>query len=201
MVAVVLQGHRRSAAASVERRNAAAGHIRSWCTGCGRSTSAAFPATARCRRRGSTANLVVDARPDAEPRGSSITNGIVTARARDSARRRYFDLVRKAREAVKIPDPLYGEPSVTLTVSPRRRRGRFREGQPGLSRAGIAVDLRQHAAQRGPHLSRQGSFIPRLWCARQAQLPAQCGHDARRARGTRTSRSRSCFARARLSRH
>src|SRR5476649_398720 len=38
-------------------RNAAGGRFPSWSTGCGRSTNTAFRPSARCRRRGSTAQL------------------------------------------------------------------------------------------------------------------------------------------------
>src|SRR5882724_8744049 len=54
----------------------------------------------------------------------------------------YFDLIRKARETVKIPES-YAAPKTTLTVA----RGGF-------------GDLRQHAAKRSPHLHEQGFEIP-----------------------------------------
>ena len=50
----------------------------------------------------------------------------------------YFDLVRKAREAVKIPDG-YAAPNSTLTVTPDEVEDAFVRSNPGLSRAGIAV--------------------------------------------------------------
>jgi ribonuclease T2 len=50
----------------------------------------------------------------------------------------YFDLVRKAREAVKIPDS-YTAPKVTLTVSPDDVEDAFVKANPGLSRGGVAV--------------------------------------------------------------
>lgn len=50
----------------------------------------------------------------------------------------YFDLVRRARTVVKIPES-YTAPSKTLTVSPNDVEEQFIKANPGLSRAGIAV--------------------------------------------------------------
>jgi len=50
----------------------------------------------------------------------------------------YFDLVRKARTAVTIPESL-SAPKSTLTVSPNEVEEAFVKSNPGLSRAGIAV--------------------------------------------------------------
>jgi ribonuclease T2 len=50
----------------------------------------------------------------------------------------YFDLVRKARTAVKIPEA-YDAPQSTLTVSPDEVEEAFAKANPGLSRTGIAV--------------------------------------------------------------
>ena len=50
----------------------------------------------------------------------------------------YFDLVRKARAAVKVPDSFVA-PKATLTVSPDQVEDAFVKANPGLSRAGIAV--------------------------------------------------------------
>ena len=50
----------------------------------------------------------------------------------------YFNLVRKARESVKIPE-LYTTPRSTLTVTPDEVEDAFVRANPGLSRAGIAV--------------------------------------------------------------
>jgi len=50
----------------------------------------------------------------------------------------YFDLVRKARDAVKIPES-YTAPNKTLTVSPDDVEEAFIKANPGLSRAGVAV--------------------------------------------------------------
>jgi ribonuclease T2 len=50
----------------------------------------------------------------------------------------YFDLVRKAREAVKIPEA-YSAPKATLTVTPDEVEEAFVKSNPGLSRAAISV--------------------------------------------------------------
>jgi ribonuclease T2 len=50
----------------------------------------------------------------------------------------YFDLVRKARAAVTIPDA-YVAPKSTLTVTPNEVEEAFVKANPGLSRTGIAV--------------------------------------------------------------
>jgi ribonuclease T2 len=50
----------------------------------------------------------------------------------------YFDLVRKARDAVKIPEA-YAAPKATLTVSPAEVEEAFVKTNPGLSRAAVAV--------------------------------------------------------------
>ena len=53
--------------------------------------------------------------------------------------RSYFEAVRKARAQVKIPEP-YIELSKPLTVSPDEVEQAFVEANPGLSRAGVAVN-------------------------------------------------------------
>jgi ribonuclease T2 len=50
----------------------------------------------------------------------------------------YFDLVRKARAAVKIPEA-YAAPKATLTVAPDEVEEAFVNANPGLTRAGVAV--------------------------------------------------------------
>ena len=50
----------------------------------------------------------------------------------------YFDLVRKARETVKIPEG-YTAPNATLTVTPDEVEEAFVKSNPGLSRAAISV--------------------------------------------------------------
>jgi ribonuclease T2 len=50
----------------------------------------------------------------------------------------YFDTVRKARDAVKIP-PEYQGPARALSVTPDQVEEAFVKANPGMSRAGIAV--------------------------------------------------------------
>jgi ribonuclease T2 len=52
--------------------------------------------------------------------------------------RGYFEQVRKARAAVKIP-PEYLEPKAAMTVTPDEVEEAFVKANPGMSRAGIAV--------------------------------------------------------------
>jgi ribonuclease T2 len=54
------------------------------------------------------------------------------------AAQNYFDLVRKARETVNIPD-VYAAPKGTLTVAPDEVEEAFVKANPGLSRTAIAV--------------------------------------------------------------
>ena len=50
----------------------------------------------------------------------------------------YFDLIRKARETVKIPES-YAAPKATLTVTPDQVEEAFVKSNPGLSRDGVSV--------------------------------------------------------------
>jgi ribonuclease T2 len=50
----------------------------------------------------------------------------------------YFDLIRKARDTVKIPEN-YASPRTTLTVSPDDVEEAFVKSNPGLSRAAVSV--------------------------------------------------------------
>jgi len=52
--------------------------------------------------------------------------------------RAYFDLVRKARDTVKIPES-YASPRGTLTVTPDEVEEAFVKANPGLKRSAIAV--------------------------------------------------------------
>jgi ribonuclease T2 len=52
--------------------------------------------------------------------------------------RGYFEAVRKARAAVKIPQE-YLEPTAALTVTPDEVEEAFVKANPGMSRAGVAV--------------------------------------------------------------
>ena len=101
----------------------------------------------------------------------------------------YFDLVRKAREAVKIPEA-YTAPKATLTVAPDEVEEAFVKANPGLSRAGDRGHLRQHAAERGPRLHGQGFEIPRLRRDRPPRLPARQADHAAGARRLAVRRQR-----------
>jgi ribonuclease T2 len=50
----------------------------------------------------------------------------------------YFDLVRKARDAVKIPEA-FSDPKATLTVAPNEVEDAFIKANPSLTHTGIAV--------------------------------------------------------------
>jgi len=50
----------------------------------------------------------------------------------------YFDLIRKARETVKIPEN-YAAPKTTLTVAPDEVEEAFVKSNPGLSRTAVSV--------------------------------------------------------------
>jgi ribonuclease T2 len=50
----------------------------------------------------------------------------------------YFDMVRKARGAVKVPEA-YAAPKATMTVTPEEVEDAFVKANPGLTRASIAV--------------------------------------------------------------
>ena len=93
----------------------------------------------------------------------------------------YFDLVRKARESVKIPEA-YATPKTALAVSPAEVEDAFVKANPGLSQRRCRGDLRRHAAERGPHLPVQGSAIPQLPADRSPSLPARPAADAAGAR-------------------
>ena len=60
----------------------------------------------------------------------------------------YFENVRKARAAVKIPDA-YIAPSAPLTVTPDEVEEAFVQANPGLSRDGIAVTCRSRRLGEG----------------------------------------------------
>ena len=93
----------------------------------------------------------------------------------------YFDLVRKAREAVKIPEA-YAAPKATLTVAPDEVEEAFVKSQSRPVARGHRGHLRQHAAERGPRLHEQGSEIPRLRRDRPPRLPARQADHAAGAR-------------------
>ena len=93
------------------------------------------------------------------------------------AARAYFETIRKARAAVKIP-PEYLELSEAKTVAPAEIEDAFIKANPGLSTCGDRGDLQPDAAQRGADLHEQGPAVPRLRGNRPPRLPPRRGHDA-----------------------
>src|ERR1700747_64167 len=82
----------------------------------------------------------------------------------------YFENVRKARAAVKIPDA-YIAPSAALTVTPDEVEGACAEAHPRRHPRRMGGALPQPAFGRGAHLPRQGLTLPRLPRHRRARLP------------------------------
>ena len=118
--------------------NAAAGPLPSSCTGCGRNTRRAFRHIARCRRRNSTAAQVAGA---LEMMPSPILvmhewDRHGTCSGLSSAA--YFETMRKARAAVKIP-PEYLDLASPISVTPDDVAEAFVKINPGLTRADMAV--------------------------------------------------------------
>ena len=91
--------------------------------------------------------------------------------------RAYFETIRKARAAVKIP-PEYLELSAEKTAGAGRDRGSLHQGQSRPERLGDLGGLRQEAAQRSAHLHEQGPPVPRLRGDRSPRLPPRRGGDA-----------------------
>ena len=77
------------------------------------------------------------------------------------AARAYFETIRKARAAVKIPEE-YLDLSEPKTIAPAEIEDAFVKVNPGLSNVRDLGDLRQQAAQRGADLHEQGPAVPRL---------------------------------------
>ena len=94
--------------------------------------------------------------------------------------RAYFETIRKARAAVKIPEQFLRLVGAENDRA-RRSRGGLHQGQSGAEQFGDLGDLRQPAAQRSAGLSQQGPAIPRLRGNRPPRLPQGPGADAARA--------------------
>ena len=109
--------------------------------------------------------------------------------------RAYFETIRKARSAVKIP-PEYLELSDAEDGRARRDRGRLHQGQSGPEHRGDRGDLQPDAAQRGADLHEQGSAVPRLRGNRSPRLPPRPGGDAADAGRVRRLRRHSGMARS-----
>ena len=91
--------------------------------------------------------------------------------------RNYFETIRKARAAIKIPAE-YLELSQAKTVAPGEVEEAFIKANPGLSNAAISVTCNRTRLSRGPHLPQQGPAIPRLRGDRAPRLPPRPGDDA-----------------------
>ena len=91
--------------------------------------------------------------------------------------RAYFESIRKARAAVKIPQEFLRSVGAENHRS-RRSRGGLHQDQPGPEQFGDLGDLLRPAAQRGAGLPEQGSAIPRLRGNRPPRLPPRRGGDA-----------------------
>ena len=91
--------------------------------------------------------------------------------------RAYFETIRKARAAVKIPEEFLelAEPKL---VAPDELEAAFIKVNPGLSASAISVTCDTQAAQRSAHLHEQGSAVPRLRGNRPPRLPPRPGADA-----------------------
>jgi len=72
--------------------------------------------------------------------------------------RAYFETIRKARAAIKIPDD-YLQLSDPKTVSPAEVEDAFIKANPGMKATGIAVTCNRKRL-RSTHLHEQGSGIP-----------------------------------------
>ena len=91
--------------------------------------------------------------------------------------RAYFESVRKARAAVKIPEEFL-QLSEQKTIAPGDLEAAFIKINPGLSSSAISVTCSEPAPQRGAGLPEQGHAIPRLRGNRPPRLPSRRGGDA-----------------------
>ncbi len=112
--------------------------------------------------------------------------------------RAYFETIRKARAAVKIP-PEFIELADPKTVAPAEIEDAFVKVNPGLTTCRDRGDLQPDPAQRSAHLHEQGSPVPRLRGNRSPRLPARPGRDAAGARRLSKSETRHCEERKRRS--
>ncbi len=152
------RGRRRSAprrptpAVVRRRRNAARGRIRSSCTGCGRNTTGAFRNTARYPSP-RLYHGIVSSMLDLMPAPHLIFNewdkhGTCSGLSAQA----YFDTMRKARAAVKIP-PEYIDLKEPLSRHARRGRRCFHQSQSRADAKRHRGRMRQEAVDRGPALS------------------------------------------------
>ena len=91
--------------------------------------------------------------------------------------RAYFETIRKARAAVKIPEEFL-QLSEPKTDRAGRSRGGLHQDQSGPEQFGDFGDLRQPAPERSADLPEQGHAIPRLRGNRPPRLPPRRSGDA-----------------------
>ena len=96
----------------------------------------------------------------------------------------YFETVRKARAAVKIPEA-YIEPNEPLTVTPDEVEEAFVKANPGLTRDAIAVTCDSRRLGEVRICMGKDFRLPRLSRDRHARLPPR---QARHAAGARWQR-------------
>ena len=140
VVAVVLRGGVRARQrAGVRRPNAAGGRFPSWSTACGRNMSTAFPniATGHASARPQYHASMLDLMPAP---GLIFNEWDKHGTCSGLGPRAYFETIRKARAAVKIP-PEFLESVRTEDGGARRDRGRLHQGQSRPEHRGDGGDL------------------------------------------------------------
>ena len=120
-------------------RNSAAARApsRSWCTACGRNTSAAFQIVP-----GAAAASIADGGRNARSHAVAQTRQPRVGQARPRSalgQRESFDTLRKARTLVKTPAQ-FEHPQRPLNVAPGEVVDAFVKANQGLTPAGIAID-------------------------------------------------------------
>jgi ribonuclease T2 len=114
----------------------------------------------------------------------------------------YFETVRKARAAVKIP-PEFTDLKEPLSVTPHAVEEAFINANPGLIGERDGGRLRCQTIDRSAPVSFQGSPVSRLCGNCQAQLQARAAHhaaDARRLRARAVRYDKSSLSPARMCR-
>ena len=91
--------------------------------------------------------------------------------------RAYFENIRKARAAVKIPEEFL-QLSESKTIAPEALEAAFIKVNPGLSSSAISVVCTSRRLSEVTGLHEQGPAIPRLRGNRPPRLPPRRGGDA-----------------------